>query len=67
MYIDMNCSCTASFSVDSDENDTLAMLWANQFINSHQSCGFMTKATMPVEESAPSYEIIYKEQREKEL
>jgi len=56
MYIDMNCSCTASLSVDSEDNDTLVMLWANQFINAHQSCGYILQPAQEVEEKTKRYD-----------
>lgn len=41
MYIDMSCSCGASFITETD-NDNLSLLWANRFINAHNGCGFMS-------------------------
>jgi len=68
MFIEMSCSCTASFQADVGESDTLLLVWAQSFVNAHNECGFMTKPlTQDVEEKMKRYDVIYKEEREKEL
>lgn len=68
MFIEMTCNCTASFQADIAESDTLLLVWAHSFVNAHSGCGFMTKP-MPVEveEKMRRYDVIYQEEREKEL
>ena len=68
MFIEMTCNCTASFQAEAEENDTLVMIWAHSFVNAHQGCGFMTKpVSEEPEEKMKRYDVIYKEEREKEL
>jgi hypothetical protein len=68
MFIEMSCSCTASFQADVGESDTLLLVWAQSFVNAHNDCGFMTKPLpQDVEEKMKRYDVIYKEEREKEL
>jgi hypothetical protein len=68
MFIEMSCNCTASFQADVSESDTLLMVWAQSFVNAHNACGFMTKPLLPdVEEKMKRYDVIYQEEREKEL
>ena len=42
-FIEMTCKCEASFQVDlnSETNEGLVIMWANQFVSAHSSCGFM--------------------------
>jgi len=68
MFIEMTCNCSASFQADASDNDTLVMVWAQSFVNAHQSCGFMTKPFVETaEEKMKRYDVIYREPREKEL
>lgn len=68
MFIEMSCNCSASFQADVTESDTLLLVWAQSFVNAHNECGFMTKPLMQsVEEKMQRYDLIYKEEREKEL
>ncbi len=64
----MSCNCEASFQADTPDNDTLLLVWAQSFVNAHNACGFMTKPlSQDVEEKMKRYDVIYKEEREKEL
>jgi len=67
----MTCTCMASFQVDVDENETLAVIWAQQFVGAHQACGFMTKPATEAPEKHRRFEfendVMRKEEREKEL
>ena len=64
----MSCNCEASFQADAPDNDTLLLVWAQSFVNAHNGCGFMTKPlSQDVEEKMKRYDVIYKEEREKEL
>jgi hypothetical protein len=68
MFIEMSCNCSASFQADTTDNETLAMVWAQSFVNAHNGCGYMTKQkTFEVEEKMQRLDVIYKEEREKEL
>lgn len=67
MFIEMSCSCGASFQTDSDENETVVLMWGHQFVSAHQECGFMSKAQEQVEEKTKRYDVTHKEQRENEL
>jgi hypothetical protein len=68
MFIEMSCNCEASFQADAPDNDTLLLVWAQSFVNAHNACGFMTKPlSTDVEEKMKRYDLIYKEEREKEL
>ena len=70
-FIEMSCTCMASFQVDVDENETLAILWAQQFAGAHQGCGFMTKPAVDSPEKHRKFEfetdVMRKERKEKEL
>ena len=70
-FIEMTCTCMASFQVDVAENETLAILWAQRFVGAHQACGYMTKATSDASERHRKFEfetdVMYKEHKEKEL
>jgi hypothetical protein len=66
MFIEMSCSCSASFQGESD-NDTLLQLWGQSFIAAHQDCGYMAKQYSEEEEKMKRYDISSKEKREKEL
>jgi hypothetical protein len=70
-FIEMTCTCMASFQVDVEENETLAILWAQQFVGAHQACGYMTKTNSDASERHRKFEfesdIMYKERKEKEL
>lgn len=63
----MTCVCGASFQSESDDHQTLTMLWANRFVNSHQACGFMSPESIESQEKTSRYDINHKERREKEL
>lgn len=68
MFIEMSCKCESSFQIDTSENETLGMVWAQSFLNAHNECGYMT--SIPVqndEEKMRRLDVIYKEQKEKEL
>jgi hypothetical protein len=68
MFIEMSCNCEASFQIDTAENETLGLIWAQSFINAHNSCGYMTRPlAQEIEEKMKRYDVIYKEEREKEL
>lgn len=67
MFVEMSCNCGATLQVDSEENDTLPLVWGQRFINAHQDCGFMSKAKEEIEEKTKRYDITPKEQRENEL
>jgi hypothetical protein len=70
-FIEMTCTCMASFQVDVEENETLAILWAQQFVGAHQACGYMTKTAADASERHRKFEfesdIMYEERKEKEL
>ena len=70
-FIEMTCTCMASFQVDVEENETLAILWAQQFVGAHQGCGYMSKINSDAPEKHRKFEfesdIMYKERKEKEL
>ena len=68
MFLEMTCECGAAFQSEADDNDMLLMLWGQSFVNAHQAHGFMSK---PKGEDTPEktkrYDIIYKEDKEKEI
>jgi hypothetical protein len=43
-FIEMTCKCEASFQADlnNDNNESLVVMWANQFVVAHAECGFMS-------------------------
>ena len=68
MFIEMSCECGASVQADAEDNETLVMVWGHSFVNAHQSHGYMAKPTIAdAEEKMKRYDVIYKEEREKEL
>ena len=55
MYVELVCSCEASFSIDSDgdANETVwALTW--RFANAHVECGFISPSK-PAEEDNEIY------------
>jgi len=71
-FIEMTCVCVASFQVETaEENEHLAMMWAQQFINAHTQCGYMTQPRTDKAEHPSKFiadtDVMYKERREKEL
>lgn len=56
MRVEMLCACEASFSLDSDQEDT-AWFMVFRFANQHVACGYMTAASTE-DESAPKKRII---------
>lgn len=68
MFIEMTCKCEASFQAEAEDSETLVMVWAQSFINAHTDCGYMTRQKIDsIDEKTKRYDIIYKENREKEL
>lgn len=67
-YIEMTCTCGASFQYDSD-NETRLDLLSQQFVNQHHECGYMEKPYVNRErqEKPVRYDVTYKEPKEKEL
>jgi hypothetical protein len=67
-YIEMTCTCGASFQYDSD-NETRLDLLSQQFVNQHHECGYMAKPYVNRErqEKTVRYDVTYKEPKEKEL
>lgn len=66
-FIEMSCNCEASFQADLDDSDNLMLLWAQSFVNAHKECGFMAPINTDLPEKTVRYDVMYKEQREKEL
>ena len=70
-FIEMTCTCMASFQAEVEENETLAVMWAQQFVGAHQACGYMTKIVSDAPEKHRQFEfetdVMYKEHKEKEL
>jgi len=66
-FIEMSCKCEASFQADVPDSDNLILLWAQSFVLAHQECGFMSRINTDLPEKTVRYDIMYKEQREKEL
>ena len=45
MFFELNCACGASLSLDLPEDmNTLALMWADQFVKGHVKCGYMVTA-----------------------
>ena len=42
MFIEMTCVCVATFQIETEEDLNLGMLWAQQFVDAHRACGFMS-------------------------
>lgn len=69
----MTCNCSASFQADLSEstNESLIVLWAQQFVGAHSSCGFMR----PISTDKPEThhvidwdaDVKYKERGKKEI
>lgn len=70
-FIEMTCTCMASFQAELEENETLAVVWAQQFVSAHQACGYMMKIVSDAPEKHRKFEfetdIMHKERKEKEL
>jgi hypothetical protein len=47
----MTCKCGASFEVDTYEDDMLATLWAQRFVDGHKLCGFMAPVVQDPQET----------------
>jgi hypothetical protein len=57
MYVEMVCVCTASFSIDSDE-DNYDPVWhlTYRFANAHVNCGYLTPGVSQESEEEKSLE-----------
>jgi hypothetical protein len=66
-FIEMTCKCDASFQVELEDNDTLALLWAQSFVESHRVCGFMEPVKNNDNEKYRGTDIMWVERKEKEL
>ena len=72
-FIEMTCNCVASFQVDVSDaaNESLIIMWAQQFVSAHQQCGYMNPVRMDAPEKHRKFEfetdVMYKEKKEKEL
>ena len=51
MFITMTCSCGADLELDVQDNDVLALTWAQRFSDSHAACGFMTPQARDIPET----------------
>jgi hypothetical protein len=42
-FIEMSCNCSASFQADVSDagNESMVIMWAQQFVSAHGTCGFM--------------------------
>jgi hypothetical protein len=68
MFIEMSFKCEASFQADTSDNETLAMVWAQSFVNAHSECGYMSKPKpADLMEKMRLMDVISVEQKEKEL
>jgi hypothetical protein len=67
-FIEMTCTCTASFQADVEEtgNESLIILWAQQFISGHQQCGYMSQIKKDPQEKTQRYDVMYKERDEED-
>ena len=55
MYVEMICNCEASFSIDSDgENSESVWHLTWRFANAHVRCGFVTLGASSEVEEAPA-------------
>ena len=61
MFVEMTCTCGASFQLDHDAADTMLLMFANKFTKAHESCGYMSPTTTDVEEKMKRYDVIYRE------
>jgi len=66
-FVEMTCKCEASFQADLPDSDNLILMWAHAFIRQHTECGFMSSMVTDVPDKLTRYNIIYEEQKEKEL
>lgn len=66
-FIEMSCKCEASFQADIQDSDNLVLLWAQSFVSAHRECGFMTSINTDLPEKTVRYDLMYKEEKEKEL
>lgn len=63
MFIEMTCPCMASFQAEAEDADDMVLLWAQQFANAHQTCGFMTSTNQDVPEKTKRYDINFKKRK----
>lgn len=66
-FIEMTCKCDASFQAEIENNDTIVLLWAQSFVESHRSCGFMNPTLTDETEKYHNNDIMYKDRKEKEI
>jgi len=72
-FIEMSCNCMASFQADVQEvaNESLVIMWAQQFVSAHQQCGYMNPVKTDTPEKHRKFEfetdVMHKEKKEKEL
>jgi hypothetical protein len=49
-FVEMSCGkCDSSFQIELEDNDSLPVLWANQFMSAHKECGFMSPSYKDIE------------------
>lgn len=67
MFIEMNCQCMANMQIETEENESLAVLWAQKFVEAHESCGYMAPTKVDTPEVTKRYDISTEiKRREKE-
>jgi hypothetical protein len=63
-FVEMSCGkCDSSFQLEIEENDSLPLLWANQFMSAHSECGFMSPSYKDVTESTTFINILDTEEK----
>lgn len=64
MYVEMQCTCEAGLTLDSDA-DTVDSVWALafRFANAHVQCGYMTPGVSAESEPAPIKKRVVKPRR----
>lgn len=66
-FIEMTCNCSASFQYET-ENELRLELMSEAFRLAHVDCSYMNNySEFKGEEKTQRYDVIYKEEREKEL
>ena len=65
MFVEMTCQCMATFQVEADDNETMVIGWAQQFVEAHKPCGYMSGLnTMDKQEQTKRYTINNKQKEE---
>lgn len=57
MFIELTCTCVASFQFESEDESNLALMWAQQFVDAHRVCGFVANTKVDKPETLKRFDV----------